>query len=107
MVTYERNSGELIQSCSRICEILEKGYQRAEHTGLKRYLPKSLWVRQIAYRVGVREGNAIYLTSQERQELAYHYRKVRGSLRGLEKSERPSFMQKMISSAYERIKEKK
>ena len=107
MVTYERNSGELIQSCKKICEILERGYQRAEHTGMRRYLPKSPWVRQIAYRVGVPEGQAIYLTSWERKELADHYRKLKGSMSGLDKNQRLSFVQRMISSAYERITEKK
>ena len=107
MATYEKNSGELVKSCSRICEILERGYQRAEHTGLNRYLPKSPWVREIAYRVGVPQGYPVYLTAHERQELRYHYMKVSGSLRGLEKNQRPSLIQKMISSAYERIKEKK
>jgi len=105
-MAYEKGYIELAKSCSRICEILEKGYQRAEHAGLKRYLPKSPWVREIAYRVGVPQDHAVYLTSQERQELAYHYRKVSGSMRGLGKGQRPSFVQKMISSVYEKRKEK-
>ena len=106
-MAYEKGSAELIQSCKRICEILETGYQRSEHTGLKRYLPKSPWMRGIAYKVGVPKGNSVYLTSQERQELRYHYMRVSGSMRGMEKSERPSLLQQVISKAYEMRKGKR
>lgn len=106
MATYEKNSGELIKSCKRIYEILETGAQRGEHMGLKKYLPRSPWVREIAYKVGVPQGYAVYLTSHERQELRYHYMKVSGSLRGLDKKERPNLLQQVISAAYEKMKVK-
>ncbi|HJW97137.1 MAG TPA: hypothetical protein VJ485_03165 [archaeon] len=106
-MAYERGSAELVKSCKRICEILETGAQRGEHTGLKRYLPKSPWMREIAYKVGVPQGYSVYLTHQERQELKYHYMRVSGSMRGMEKSERPSLLQQVISKAYEMRKGEK
>jgi hypothetical protein len=108
MTTYEKNSGELVKSCRRVIEILETGAQRADHTGLKRYLPKSPWVREIAYKTGVlKEDSAVYLTTQERQELAYHYRKLKGPLRNADKNERPNLLQQIISAAYEKAKGRK